>query len=124
VVCLAPRAPGDSVRPRRLSGVGARPLNFTVRAHVGTLPVLVRVALRFLAVVVIALITFPIAIMAFHPWEGPIDGYSRATPPERYFALAFSIAVFLATLWRLLRGSTLRDELRRLRDSLTGRTEA
>jgi hypothetical protein len=33
VVCLAPRAPrapGDSVRPRRLSGVGARPLNFTV----------------------------------------------------------------------------------------------
>jgi hypothetical protein len=33
VVCLAPRAPGDSVRPRRLSGVGARPLNFAVRAH-------------------------------------------------------------------------------------------
>jgi hypothetical protein len=31
VVCLAPRAPGDSVRPRRLSGVGARPLNFAVR---------------------------------------------------------------------------------------------
>ena len=26
-----PRAPGDSVRPRRLVGVGARPLNFTVR---------------------------------------------------------------------------------------------
>jgi hypothetical protein len=33
VVCLAPRAPGDSVRPRRLAGVGARPLNFTVRGH-------------------------------------------------------------------------------------------
>jgi len=31
VVCLAPRAPGDSVRPRRLSGVVVRPLNFTVR---------------------------------------------------------------------------------------------
>ena len=28
---LAPRAPGDSVRPRRLSGVVVRPLNFTVR---------------------------------------------------------------------------------------------
>jgi len=27
---LAPRAPGDSVRPRRLSGVVVRPLNFTV----------------------------------------------------------------------------------------------
>jgi hypothetical protein len=36
VVCLAPRAPGDSVRPRRLSGVAVRPLNFTVRAHLLT----------------------------------------------------------------------------------------
>ena len=33
MVCLAPRAPGDSVRPRRLSSVVVRPLNFTVRAH-------------------------------------------------------------------------------------------
>ncbi len=31
MVCLAPRAPGDSVRPRRSSGVVVRPLNFTVR---------------------------------------------------------------------------------------------
>jgi hypothetical protein len=31
VVCLAPRAPADSVRPRRLAGVVVRPLNFTVR---------------------------------------------------------------------------------------------
>jgi hypothetical protein len=31
VVSLAPRAPWDSVRPRRLSGVVVRPLNFTVR---------------------------------------------------------------------------------------------
>jgi len=31
VVCLAPRAPGGSVRPRRVAGVSARPLNFTVR---------------------------------------------------------------------------------------------
>ena len=28
---LAPRAPGDSVRPQHLSGVVGRPLNFTVR---------------------------------------------------------------------------------------------
>jgi len=34
VICLAPRAPGDSVRPRRPAGASARPLNFTVRAHV------------------------------------------------------------------------------------------
>jgi len=31
VVCLTQRAPGDSVRPRRPAGVGARPLNFSVR---------------------------------------------------------------------------------------------
>jgi len=31
VVCLAPRAPGDRVHPRRSSGVVVRPLNFTVR---------------------------------------------------------------------------------------------
>ena len=33
MVCLAPRAREDSVRPRRLSGVVVRPLNFTVRPH-------------------------------------------------------------------------------------------
>ena len=31
MVWLAPRAPGDSVRPRRLADVVVRPLNFTVR---------------------------------------------------------------------------------------------
>jgi hypothetical protein len=31
VVRLAPRALGEIVRPRRLAGVVARPLNFTVR---------------------------------------------------------------------------------------------
>jgi hypothetical protein len=34
VVCFAPRAPGDSVRPRRSSGASVRPLNFTVRFSV------------------------------------------------------------------------------------------
>jgi len=33
VVCLAPRAREDSVRPRRLSDVVVRPLNFTVRGR-------------------------------------------------------------------------------------------
>ena len=35
MVCLAPRAPGEIVRPRRLSGVVVRPLNFTVRGLFG-----------------------------------------------------------------------------------------
>ena len=34
MVWLAPRAPGDSVRPRLLSGLVGRPLNFTVRSRV------------------------------------------------------------------------------------------
>ena len=33
MIGLAPRGLGDSVRPRRPSGVAARPLNFTVRPH-------------------------------------------------------------------------------------------
>jgi hypothetical protein len=33
VICLAPRAREDSVRPRRPAGVVVRPLNFTVRSH-------------------------------------------------------------------------------------------
>ena len=37
MLCLTPRALRDSVRPRRLSGRGGRPLNFTVRRHEGHL---------------------------------------------------------------------------------------
>jgi hypothetical protein len=81
----------------------------------------VKVALRVLAAVAIALITFPVTILAFHPWEGPIDGYSRATQPERYFALIFSIAVLAAVLWRLLRGNTVRREFQRVLDSYASR---
>ena len=33
MVGLAPRAPGDSVRPRRLADARGRPLNFTVRSR-------------------------------------------------------------------------------------------
>jgi hypothetical protein len=39
VICLATRAPGDSLRPRRPSGSRARPLNFTVRSHLGGISV-------------------------------------------------------------------------------------
>jgi hypothetical protein len=33
VICLAPRAREDSVRPRRLGDASVRPLNFTVRGQ-------------------------------------------------------------------------------------------
>ena len=35
MICLAPRAREDSVRPRRPAGVVTRPLNFTVRSRSG-----------------------------------------------------------------------------------------
>ena len=55
MVCLAPRAPGDSVRPRRLSGVVVRPLNFTVRGRFMTpqLKLLATAVCSFLAGAVI-----------------------------------------------------------------------
>jgi hypothetical protein len=36
VVCLGPRDPVDIAGPRPLSGVVVRPLNFTVRRHLGS----------------------------------------------------------------------------------------
>ena len=33
MICLAPRVAGEILRPRRLSGVVVRPLNFTVRVR-------------------------------------------------------------------------------------------
>jgi len=41
---MAPRALKDSVRPRRLAGVGARPLNFTVSGRFCLAP---RVGVRY-----------------------------------------------------------------------------
>jgi len=56
---LAPRAPGDSVRPRRLVDVGARPLNFTVRSPevpLGTSALAVAVASAALVALVVAVV--------------------------------------------------------------------
>jgi len=39
VVCGAPRALEEIVRPRRLSGVVVRPLNFTVRRQCGSVEI-------------------------------------------------------------------------------------
>jgi hypothetical protein len=82
------------------------------------LVVLGKVVLRLLTAVVIALIAFPLVTWAFHPWEGPLDAYSRATQQECCLALVFSAAVLVATLWRLFRGSTIRVEIKRAMDSL------
>ena len=58
MVCLAPRAPRDSVRPPRLSDVGAWPLNVTVRRHVSFL-------LRFLRIELIAQLALILCALLF-----------------------------------------------------------
>jgi len=65
VVCLAPRARKDSVRPRRLSGVVVRRLNFTVRRVVQRPQDTLRQLCRI----------FPL----FSPWW---DTEEDAPPPE------------------------------------------
>jgi len=77
-----------------------------------------RVALCVLVAVCLGLIAFPLIAVAFHPFDGLVDGYSQATLMERYLALAIAAAISLATLWRLLRGNTIREEIRRASDSI------
>ena len=74
---MAPRAPGDSVRPRRLSGASARPLNFTVRRR-----------MRALSQVVLGIV----AGVAFAWAVSSIDPY-----PNRY-----DLPIFLAALFAFL----------------------
>ena len=57
MVCLALRAPRDSVRPRRLSGVVVRPLSFTVRSRM-----LVRAIAAFVALPGIVAFVLPITV--------------------------------------------------------------
>ena len=81
-------------------------------------PVFGRIALRVLVALAIALAFFPLIVTAFHPYAGLIDGFRHASLPEKYFALAGVTVIFAATLWRLLRGSKVMDELRRVGNSL------
>ena len=77
MVCLAPRAPAESVRPRRLAGASARPLNFTVRGPFVTPHQTVAVALRLFAVWIglQALMTLP---AFFQPNGSDAPGYVYA----------------------------------------------
>ena len=63
MVCLAPRAPEEIVRPRRLADVVVRPLNFTVR------PPMIRVALSSASVV-----------LALGVPGSPVHADERSTP--------------------------------------------
>jgi hypothetical protein len=79
VICLAPRAPGDSVRPRHLAGVVARPLNFTVRRHM-------RLLLYFVAALIGSLLLQPAADADELRLSGLridwLDGFTLASKPD------------------------------------------
>jgi len=92
VVCLAPRAPGDSVDPRRLSGVGARPLNFTVRGPLVTPHQIVAVALRLFAVW--------LALQAFRTLPAFFTLKGTESPNYVWMSLMLAItAVVIFVLW-------------------------
>jgi hypothetical protein len=87
VVGLAPRAPGDSVRPRRLSDVIVRPRTFTVRARENAVPS----NLRLTAVLSILAPTFCLVALGYSATAaGHICGIDRVVaegPGARVFFL-------------------------------------
>ena len=66
----------------------------------------------------IDVIFFLLVLFAFHPWSGLVDAYRDVTGPEYYFAMVLATAISIATLWRLVSGSTIREELKRASDSI------
>jgi len=79
-----PRAPENSMRPRRSSGGSGRPLNFTVRAHVGAMNAK-RVVQRYL------LLWLSIALFALCLAN---DGYYIEGPDPRAWAPAWGLLLF------------------------------
>lgn len=78
---------------------------------------------RFTLCIVVALclglIFFIFVVWALHPFEGILEGYRHVSRPEYYVALVMSVSISVATLWRLLRGSSIRDELKRAAGSIS-----
>jgi hypothetical protein len=79
-----------------------------------------KVATRALLALLVAAIAYPLAATAFHPFDGIVEGYNHSTIAERYLALTIAGVIAGAVLWRLLHGSTIREELDRAGDSTGG----
>lgn len=83
-----------------------------------------RMLINLITSVSLGLISFPLTVTAFHPFDGPLRGFSKASDLERFFALALAVAVGVATLWRMLRGSTPAEEMRNSSDAFSDRGES
>ena len=61
-----------------------------------------------------------LCLWAFHPSPdvGPIELLDRVSRLEIILASGFGVAVFVVTVWRILRGSTPRDEVERAAEVL------
>jgi hypothetical protein len=77
-----------------------------------------RTLLRVAVAICLGLIFFVLILFAFHPFEGLVDAFHNVTSPEYYFALAVATAISVATLWRLMRGSSVHEEIKRAADSI------
>jgi hypothetical protein len=106
VVCLAPRAPGESVRPRRLSGVVMRPLNFTVRRMVST--VVTRLA-RGATLTSCCVLVVCVALAALDIWLATPGVWHLIPRPAEPVLLWAPLAVALAAL-SLTAAAALRRE--------------
>jgi hypothetical protein len=101
---LAPRALGDSVRPRRPADASMRPLNFTVSSHVDRLHVVVTAALALCcAGLLIGLVSNQSGLTALSAAVG--WGFSVA-------AVAIALVLIIVLGFRSLSG-TARPLLRR-----------
>jgi hypothetical protein len=74
--------------------------------------------LRAAVAACLGLVFFLLVLFAFHPYEGLVDAFRGVTRPEYYFALLVATTISVATLWRLMRGSTVRDEVKRAGNSI------
>ena len=94
MVCLAPRALEEIVRPRRLAGLGARTLNFTVRRVVSTSDSDQRPPPRIALFYVLLAITV-CAIIGAAIWVMPrVPGYW-----DLRWLVAFGLMVVLFVAW-------------------------
>ena len=103
---MAPRAPGDSVRPRRLAGADVRPLNFTVRPHVS------------IRAVMYAWTCVGLSLAASTVWGLATEDHSASVVEAWLIVLAFSILAVAAGL-TFGRGAAIGRVLVRVVSSLT-----
>jgi hypothetical protein len=72
----------------------------------------------------LGLVSFPLVVTAFHPFDGPLQAFSNASDFERYLALVLAIIVGTAIFWRMQRGSAPNEEIRKASDAFSDRGES